>query len=257
MFSSSVGRAGGRLLICFKRHRWFKSSLQSDFFCSDMSGFNDVIDANCSFCGKLCHSKNSLCNHERMCKMNPNKQKSNLGKFIENGHDAWNKGLTMKTHESVKKARDKWVSRYKNGEFTNGFLNTHLTDEHKKHISDSMKIAHSEGRAHNIGMCRWNNKPSWPEEFFMTVIENEFNNKSYIREYPFDKYSLDFAWVGLKRCIEIDGDQHERFSEYMQRDLCKDAKLKENGWNILRIKWKDMYNDTKKMIAIAKDFIDN
>ena len=34
-----------------------------------------------------------------------------------------------------------------------------------------MKRAHAEGRAHNIGTCRWNNEPSYPEQFFMKVIE--------------------------------------------------------------------------------------
>lgn len=37
----------------------------------------------------------------------------------------------------------------------------------------------------------------------------------------------------------------------------KDELLKENGWNILRIKWKDMCNNSKFWIKKAKSFIDN
>ena len=33
------------------------------------------------------------------------------------------------------------------------------SDETKKKISEGMKKAHAEGRAHNIGECRWNNEP--------------------------------------------------------------------------------------------------
>jgi len=44
----------------------------------------------------------------------------------------------------------------------------------KDKMSKAMKKAHAEGRAHNIGTSRWNNEPSWPEQFFMKVIENEF-----------------------------------------------------------------------------------
>ena len=119
-----------------------------------------------------------------------------------------------------------------------------------------MKKAHAEGRAHNIGSCRWNNKPSYPESFFMKVIENEFQNKNYKREFPFYKYSLDFAWVDEKKAIEIDGEQHERFIDQINRDLQKDKLLQQNGWKLLRIKWKDIMNDSKFWINKAKQFID-
>lgn len=59
-----------------------------------------------------------------------------------------------------------------------------------------------------------------------------------------------------KKVIEIDGDQHERFEEYKLRDKEKDKLLVENGWQVLRIKWKDMMKDSKYWIKTAKDFID-
>jgi hypothetical protein len=59
------------------------------------------------------------------------------------------------------------------------------TDEQNKRRSNSMKKAHADGRAWNIGRSRWNNEPSWPEKWFIQVIENEFNDKVYEREYPF------------------------------------------------------------------------
>ena len=126
----------------------------------------------------------------------------------------------------------------------------------KKNISIGMKKAHREGRAWNIGMSRWNNEPSFPEKFFMQVINNEFEDKNYVREMPFKKYSLDFAWPNKLKCIEIDGGQHERFEDYKKRDLEKDKLLYNNNWKVLRIKWSDMRNDTKYWIKIAKDFID-
>jgi very-short-patch-repair endonuclease len=119
-----------------------------------------------------------------------------------------------------------------------------------------MKKAHADGRAWNIGKSRWNNRPSYPEEFFMAVIENEFADKNYIHEYPFKIYSLDFAWTHLKKCIEIDGEQHYRFEEYAERDKRKDRELEDEGWEVLRIRWKDMMNEPKKWIKIAKDFIE-
>lgn len=119
-----------------------------------------------------------------------------------------------------------------------------------------MKKAHAEGKAWNIGQSRWNNEPSYPEAFFMEVIENEFEDKEYIREYPFGIYSLDFAWEHKKRCIEIDGEQHQRFEDYQERDKRKDKVIKENNWECLRIVWKEFYKDTKYWIKITKEFID-
>lgn len=129
-----------------------------------------------------------------------------------------------------------------------------LSVQERLKISDSMKLAHKEGRAWNIGQNRWNNVPSWPEEFFMMVIENEFDDKNFVREYPFGRYSLDFAWPHLKCCIEIDGEQHLQ-EDQARRDKKKDAALLEAGWKILRIKWRAMYLDTKFHIAAAKSFV--
>jgi len=173
---------------------------------------------HCKFCNKEFETGPKLGSHVRMCKLNPNYSKiiSSLSK--------------ANTGKSPSEAT-------------------------KLNLSESMKLAHAEGRAWNIGQSRWNNKPSYPELFFIKVIENEFKDKEYIREYPFSKYSIDFAWVHLNKAIEIDGSQHERFKEYKDRDKLKDKLLIKNGWSILRIKWKDMYNDPKKFIKIAKDFI--
>jgi very-short-patch-repair endonuclease/uncharacterized C2H2 Zn-finger protein len=131
-----------------------------------------------------------------------------------------------------------------------------LSSEIKKKVSESMIKAHKEGRAWNIGKSRWNNEKSYPEKFFSIVINNEFINKNYITEYPIGVYSLDFAWPDLKKGIEIDGEQHERYEDYKQRDLKKDEFCNKNGWSILRIKWIDLYNNTKEKINDAKNFID-
>lgn len=130
-----------------------------------------------------------------------------------------------------------------------------LDKETKDKISESMKVAHKEDRAWNIGMSRWNNEPSYPESFFMKVIENHFKDKEYKYECPMDRYSLDFAWIHKKKYIEIDGAQHERFEEYVARDKKKDKIAKSLGWEVLRIKWKDMYNDPHTYIEKAVNFI--
>lgn len=142
------------------------------------------------------------------------------------------------------------------GKYIPSWTGKHHTDAQKKNVSEKMKIAHSEGRAHNIGESRWNNEPSYPERWFMTVISNHFPDKNYVREYPFHRFSLDFAWVAKKKCIEIDGDQHLRFEDQIASDQRKDALLKQEGWEVLRLRWKDLkYNNTQSLIQQAIDFI--
>ena len=48
----------------------------------------------CKFCNKSCKNPNSLRNHERLCKLNPNRDKSNLIDYNNQKEQTWNKGLT-------------------------------------------------------------------------------------------------------------------------------------------------------------------
>jgi very-short-patch-repair endonuclease len=166
------------------------------------------------------------------------------------GKPPWNKGLSKETDDRVKRESQK-VSESLKGKKRNP-----LSKSHRIKIALSMKKAHASGIAWNIGKSRWNNKPSYPEVFFMRVISNEFEDKNYQREYSFHRFSLDFAWIHKKKCIEIDGNQHDKFIEQKERDIQKEKLLNEDGWQCLRIKWKDIYKDTKHWICIAKDFID-
>lgn len=52
----------------------------------------------CQYCQKECKNENSLCNHERLCKENPNKQPHPRG---NKGKIGWNKGLTAETNDRV------------------------------------------------------------------------------------------------------------------------------------------------------------
>ena len=198
-------------------------------------------------CGRIFENKQSYSAHCGHC---VSKGRKPHGAFGKDRKEPWNKGLTKETSAKI------YESSLKNSKTKRGKKKKPLSDEHKRKISESMRIAHKEGRAHNIGSCRWNNTPSYPEEFFMRIIDNEFNDKNYIREHPFGKYSIDFAWLDKKKAIEIDGQQHEN-PDSIIHDKQKDEFIISNGWEVLRIKWKDMFNDTKKWIDISRNFIEN
>lgn len=203
------------------------------------------ITFSCPFCGKNYQSKNAWCSHKGKCKLNPDYA-------IKPKSEKWMQAVCKPLTEDHKR---KIANSMKGNQ--NGKGHSHLhTEEQKQKISASMKKAHAEGRAHNIGECRWNNEPSYPEKWFMKVLKNEFGfekDKDYKMEFSFHKFSLDFAWPDKKICIEIDGEQHQRFQEQKQRDIEKDKLLKEEGWIELRKLWKDIFSSPKAFIEEVKN----
>jgi len=205
---------------------------------------------NCKFCGKT--EFKVLKQHERQCIKNP--QRTSTSGISSKGHKGGNR-YTKAERLGLPTPKAPPVSEETRRRISLSNKDKVLDVDHKLSISESMKKAHDEGRAWNIGKSRWNNKPSYPEEFFIKVIENEFTDKNYVREYSIGKFALDFAWIHKKLCIEIDGEQHQRFQEYRERDERKDKFLKDSGWKVLRIEWQKMYKDPKHWIQIAKDFV--
>ena len=167
-----------------------------------------------------------------------------------------NKGLTKAFDIRIARQVETYQRNLESGKWIPFQKGKSLSENVKQRISKSMKKAHAEGRAHNIGECRWNNEPSWPEKWFMQVIENEFEDKNYEREVPFHRFSLDFVWKHKKCVIEIDGEQHYNDPLQQKRDQEKDKLLKEEEWRELRLDWRWVCNHTKEAIKLAKEFID-
>lgn len=85
--------------------------------------------------GKECKNANSLRNHERMCKKNPERQVSPFVKLnAERG--AWNKGLTKETDERVRKYGETCSKRIQCGIIPKSFKGKHHTDAHKQRMRE-------------------------------------------------------------------------------------------------------------------------
>lgn len=89
---------------------------------------------NCKYCEKECKNENSLRNHERMCKQNPNRQESAFiayNKKKTTGEiTVWNKGLTKETDERLAKAG------IKISQSTAGKPGHKHTEEEKAHLRE-------------------------------------------------------------------------------------------------------------------------
>ncbi len=99
------------------------------------------------------------------------------------------------------------------------------------------------------------NIESYPEKFFKKVLDNL--RIKYLFNHPVKKidlginesscYFLDFYIEIFNRRIdlEIDGKQHE-YKERKDKDLIRDSLLKNNGYEVYRIKWKNPINIKNK-----------
>lgn len=193
----------------------------------------DIIPGNCRFCGKECHNQNSLRNHERMCKKNPNrkiiKHTEKWYHAMEN-HVAWNRGLTKETDERVKKIGQKIKDRFSSGEIIKI-----TTDETRKLLSAKRLKYIEEHPDKNPYLLRKRNA-NQAELFFENVFIR--NKVEYNREYHILGYFLDFAWPKKKIYLEIDGEQHYWNNQQIKHDIIRTNRLLDNGWKcICRIRW--------------------
>lgn len=214
----------------------------------------DVNILICQYCGRECKNLNSLRNHERLCKENPNHQESPLLKHnekIRSGERvAWNKGLT-KDDERIRHNIESHKYNLETGKTKPSWLGKHHTEETKQKLS----IAQTNYLIKN-NLNRWSNghshKRSYAENYFYDIL-----SKYCIEQYSLEgtPYRIDFANIKNKIAIEIDGEQHYNLNgELIEHDKIRDKNLLKLGWQTIRIRWSNF----KKLTNEEKEkFIEN
>lgn len=204
----------------------------------------------CKFCGRECKNDNSLRNHERLCKLNPNRQISpfvNFNKECTDGkRNVWNKGLTKDTDSRVKQQSITLSNR------VSPFKGKHHSVESKQKLSMKMKQYLLDNPEKVPYKLNHHSKQSYPEKYFREVFDNDDLLKNAISEYRVKLYSLDFAFPDIKFYIEIDGEQHYTDSRIFEHDKKRNLELEEMGWKSIRIRWSE-YN--KKSLEEKQEII--
>jgi very-short-patch-repair endonuclease len=205
----------------------------------------------CKYCGKICKNANSFRNHERLCKMNPNRQISPFVKYnasdkkYKNHFDKANKlgidkpKISSKVIENAKHLNKGYIpleQRLKISVSRKRYLNEH-PDKIPYKLNHSSKI-------------------SYPEQYFIKLFENENIPLKYHKQIS--RYELDFYNEDLMKYIEIDGEQH--YSDYMiQHDIERTEFLNNLGWTGMRIRWAEYQklseNNKHNKIQEIKDFL--
>lgn len=179
----------------------------------------------CRYCNSEKKNCNSLHNHERLCKENPNRQITYLEKNIK----------TIKHSNQFIKAKEKGEkieSKLKGREST--FKGKHHSEETKRKLSNIMKEKIINGEFIAPYKRNHSSKVSYPEQYFMDVLKDlpvKYN-------YQVGLYQLDFAIPEKMIYVEIDGEQHYVDKKIVKHDVERTKKLSDLGWICLRrVRW--------------------
>lgn len=188
---------------------------------------------NCQFCGTSWKNRNSLCNHERQCKNNPDRQ-SGIGFEVFNAQrraglvKTWNAGQTKETNSIIAEATKKATIKKRQ-------LSRSLETRNK--ISAGIKLAYAEGRLgtrlHRLKHDR---------NYFGTYKGFECDS-SY--ELAFVIYNLDHG-IAFERNYNsfeyfFEGQLHKYFPDFKTKDGYIEIKGRITDKDLA--KWRDFPKD--------------
>lgn len=175
----------------------------------------------CQFCGKLC-SLYGLHNHEKYCHMNPNKKQYTL-RGVALNNNAWNKGLTKETNNSLKKASLTYVNHYQSG-YIKHWNKNQTKETNNSTLSQSLHASKTIREKLSNNQWHWDAPYSKTYQYkgykLRSTFELEFakwmdknninwiqNNEgfNYLFEKQIHKYFPDFYLPDLDLYIEIKG----------------------------------------------------
>jgi hypothetical protein len=189
---------------------------------------------NCLYCGKECKNNNSLRNHERLCKLNPNKQTiiSNFIKYNKKVKSGEIKKLIKNQFVKAKlEGREITVSYETRNKIRDQKLGKKLTAEHIENIRNSMKLVveknpesysskNVSGRTPIIEYNGFKLKGSWELKFAIWLDKNNIKWTNVVRPFEYfwkndiHLYFPDFYLIDYDRYVEVKGYERER-------DRCK------------------------------------
>lgn len=165
----------------------------------------------CQFCGKECKNRSSLCNHERLCKSNPDYQPSPFIKYNKEKQSAWNKGLTKETDDRVKKQSESLSNAINSGKVKNqgGF---------KKYSAQKCKYGTYQGYYCDSG---------WELAVLIYCLDKNIPIKR--NSQPFEYYTKDNKKHKYYPDFIINGEYTEIKGRYTENDYIKIESFKKYG----------------------------
>jgi len=119
-----------------------------------------------------------------------------------------------------------------------------LSEETKKKISKS-RIKYLKENPDKVPykLNHYSKGPSYPEKYFDSIFNSKFK---YTKFLQCSLYHIDFAIEDKKIAIEVDGEQHYLDKKIVESDKRKNKYLKNEGWDLIRIRWSHYQKMNKK-----------
>jgi len=174
------------------------------------------------------------------------------------GGKMWNKGLTKKTDERVKKGAEKSLKiKKENGSILKGKNHPHYGKtkencEFYKRISIMMKNG---GALKARKACRI--KPNKPEKMVISLLEKHDLNLEYTGDGTvwIDRFNPDFiSKNNSKKIVEINGEYWHNLPKTKEKDKRKMLKYEELGYDVLILTDKEVYDNNQTLLKI-KNFL--
>lgn len=183
----------------------------------------------CSHCGQEKMSKRSRAAHELRCPSNPNRIVMN--QYI--------KGTGYSVSDEARAKMSAKATGRKHTDATRqklSIIRKTYIDEHPDQVP--YLLNHS-------------SKISYPEQYFRECFAS-MNDVTV--EHRVGRYSLDFANVGEKLYLEIDGEQHYSDPRIVEHDIRRTESLELLGWRGIRVRWSEyqQLTDTERKNKIQE-----
>jgi very-short-patch-repair endonuclease len=95
-----------------------------------------------------------------------------------------------------------------------------------------------------------------PEVLLWQLLRKRPAGLKFRKQFPFRGFVVDFACLGRRLAIEIDGEVHS-MGDIPQKDARRDALLAEAGFETLRIAAKDVLNNLEGVLTLILHTCEN
>jgi very-short-patch-repair endonuclease len=89
---------------------------------------------------------------------------------------------------------------------------------------------------------------SLPEVLLWQQLRQRPGGFKFRKQFPFHPYSLDFACLEVRFCVEVDGEAHDR-GDRPARDEVREGKVREAGFTIMRIPAREVLRNMEGVVA--------
>lgn len=87
-----------------------------------------------------------------------------------------------------------------------------------------------------------------PERWLWQRLRGDGLGVAFRRQHPVSPFVVDFACVGARVVVEVDGAEHGRV-ERAAADLERDAMLARDGWVVVRFRAEDVMRNLEGVLA--------